>query len=277
MFLAIIQEPKFSNFVLSLSDPTPIIGFTLINDIYLSYSILLLSSTLQFVGLELSLRTLPHFAPADFSSAIADQLADTLTDGDLDDDSVNPSYIPLLPLPPFKIPDALERFHGLPRQPRIVMQVPPDKRNKEIVINEESLRFLAKTVETFREEIRIVLSAGNEIQHRLDLQRREQQRQLDKLAAIAEQVAELSGPVQEQKLHDKLTKLLEAQKSLVLRADTVLQILMDRHEPELSDFERRYIAELHRLRVAVRGERGFDVRVTKVCIGRALLFFFFFL
>ncbi|RUS24922.1 hypothetical protein BC938DRAFT_472900, partial [Jimgerdemannia flammicorona] len=236
-------------------DPTPIIGFTLINDIYLSYSILFLTSTFRFVGLELSLRTPSHITSTGLSTALLNP------DGELDVDSC---YTSLLPLPSFKPPDALEKFHGLPRQPRIVMQLPLDQRTKSLAINEESLRFLAKTVETFREEIRVVLGAGTEIRQRLDLQRKEQQRQLEKLASLSEKLTNSLGPQLEERVQTRLADLLQKQQGLLMKADTVLQILMEKHEPELSEFEERYFNELNKLKMTVSGERGFSVRVNKL-------------
>jgi nucleoporin NUP82 len=98
----------------------------------------------------------------------------------------------------------------------------------------------------------------------LQLQQKEQQRQLVQLYEIYKRINELSSPTEQEKRIKALEKVARKDKKLSLRADSILQKLLDKSQPELSVYEKRWIEELQRLQKIVEGESGFRGRVKKV-------------
>ncbi|KAM3586599.1 hypothetical protein VKS41_001666 [Umbelopsis sp. WA50703] len=235
----------------------PIVGVLSITDTYLSYSLLIVTATLRLIGLELSLRTTSAGrSQSATSAAISAQLATASEDSE-------DKYTPLLSLPPFEPPKALQRQQGLPAKPRVV--VPPEYGGKkELIINEDTLKFLGDSAEVFRTDIREILKGAGEVRNRLQLQQKEQQRQLVQLYEIYKRINELSSPTEQEKRIKALEKVARKDKKLSLRADSILQKLLDKSQPELSVYEKRWIEELQRLQKIVEGESGFRGRVKKL-------------
>jgi len=138
----------------------PIIGLVLISDIYLSYSLLALTSDYRLVTRDLNMRR-DENTPEEAEKAVKAQLH---TIGTEQDDSKK-GYEPLLSLPLFKPPPQLDT---LPKQPKIVL--PPGMGGpQEIVINEETLRFFSKSTEQIRRETRDLKKAASHIDSRYDI------------------------------------------------------------------------------------------------------------
>jgi hypothetical protein len=100
----------------------------------------------------------------------------------------------------------------------------------------------------------------------LKLQKSEQSRQLAQLYEIYKRIKELSSPEQQEKRIKALERIARKDKKLSLRADNILQKLMDQHQPELSTSEKRWIQELERLQTIIEGDSGFSGRANKVKI-----------
>ncbi|CAO3657884.1 unnamed protein product [Umbelopsis ramanniana] len=235
----------------------PIIGLLSVTDAYLSYSLFIVTATHRLIGLELTLRrTAMGRSQSALSKAMSNQLASVTSDTDV-------KYTPLLSLPPFEPPKCLKRQQGLPSKPRVV--VPPEySGKKEIVINEDTIKFLADSAEVFRDEIREIIKAATDVRHRLGLQKNEQQRQLKQLSEIYNRINELSPPEEREKRIKALEKIARKDKKLALRADSILQKLMDLHQPELSTAEKRWIKELEILQKLIEGDSGFSGRAKKL-------------
>jgi hypothetical protein len=99
------------------------------------------------------------------------------------------------------------------------------------------------------------------------LQKNEQQRQLKQLSEIYNRINELSPPEEREKRIKALEKIARKDKKLALRADSILQKLMDLHQPELSNAENRWIKELDILQKLIEGDSGFSGRAKKVSRG----------
>lgn len=96
------------------------------------------------------------------------------------------------------------------------------------------------------------------------MQKNEQQRQLKQLSEIYNRINELSPPEEREKRIKALEKIARKDKKLALRADSILQKLMDLHQPELSTVEKRWIKELEILQKLIEGDSGFSGRAKKV-------------
>ncbi|GAA5826203.1 hypothetical protein JCM11251_007206 [Rhodosporidiobolus azoricus] len=223
------------------SSTPPVVGLQIINDVYLGYSLLLLTSQLQLVGIELSLRVDPSasdLAPPSASSA-------ALNSGPTDSAS---AYVSLLDAP-FSIPPILST-----PAPRLAL-LPGG--SKELSVTPDTLRQLGKHVSTVQSSVRELVSAADEVQHRLELQMKELARQLSKLAELRQLRSDLgkstSAAALEGTVEARLQRVEANQRHLIERTDRVLQRLMEQHQPEVSSYERKWFDELGRLEKQVEG------------------------
>lgn len=223
---------------------TAVVAVAVVSDVYLSYSFLALTAELQLVALELNLRIIND----DVDGEWANDTPSSITDG------AGRGYVSLLGSgPAFVPPDPFKSVSGLPSQPLLAGSNTGLGGKAELKVTPETLRFLGKTVERFRGEIRDVVRAGNAVQGRLDVQVREMQRQLERLADIRRRTAEVregtdgAAPAGTSKLEQRLARVSGTQRELVSRTDRILQRLMDAHHPSLSVYERKWFEELERM------------------------------
>ncbi|KAJ1030336.1 hypothetical protein NDA16_001246 [Ustilago loliicola] len=248
----------------------PVTSVSILSDVYLSYAFLAVTADLQLVGVELSLRVEQDSMD---SPASREQ---GLTAGAAGSANGAKCYVSLLgDGPAFQLPAVFAQsagIQGLPQHPRRAALSSTASSKSELQITPETLRALGKTVETYRHEIRDVVSAGNAVQARLDLQVREMTRQLEKLNAIRLRCADLgSNPTSTSKgtLGERLQRIAQTQLQLVGRIDKALQRLMDSHQPSLSMYEKKWFEELERIAAEVgvtrteTGEIKLDTRTNR--------------
>lgn len=223
----------------------PVTNLAVVNDIYLGYSLLLATSELQLVGIELSLRVDGGDKPA---------IASTSSGATADE----PAYTSLLSTP-FTIPAVLAKPRSAPTA--LARLAPPKSTtgSKELVINPTTLRYLGSTVEVLQGEIRDLVQGADSVQGRLELQMKELARQLGKV----EELAKMSAGAGEggSDLPARLSAAQKRQLDLLARTDRLLQRLMDAHSPTLSTFEKKWFDELGRLQIE---EKKLGDRVERV-------------
>ncbi|GAC95565.1 nuclear pore complex protein [Pseudozyma hubeiensis SY62] len=222
-------------------DLNPVTALEILSDVYLSYAFLAVTADLQVVGVELSLR----IEQDAIDSPAAGERSLGLERGGSSDG--HKPYVSLLGEGPAFQPPAIfaqsTGTQGLPSHPRRAALSTPNSKS-ELQITPELLRTLGKTVETYRHEIRTVVSAGNAVQARLDLQVREMTRQLEKLNAIRLRCNDLGTAGT---LGERISQIAQTQLQLVARIDKALQRLMDSHQPSLSMYEKKWFEELERI------------------------------
>lgn len=218
--------------------PARVESLEIINDVYLGYSLLLLTGSLQLVAIDLNLRVDPTLLPA---------LAEPSPDPAHRVSTEQPAYISLLDSP-FAIPPPLDKRTAVSSIPRLAGAT------AELVVTPTTLRFLGKTVETFRREIRTLVTGADMVQVRLELQMKELARQLGKLDELANLSNELGQSTSNPEgLSGQMRRVKERQIALVARTDRVLQQLMEAHQPVISTFEKKWFEELGRLEVEIEG------------------------
>ncbi|KAF9216317.1 hypothetical protein BGZ59_010191 [Podila verticillata] len=216
------------------SPAAPIIGFSVVADPYLEYSLLLLTSSLQLTGLELSPR--PRSLSPELTSGPSSS-ASTITVEEKN------KYQPTLPLPMFENQGGLMSMNGLPLQPKVVF--PPGVGSAKIITTEENLRFLGKMVQGIRESLREVYTACDLSQQRLVAQEAEYKRQVDKVDKEHERIENALSPKNQQQA-TRLDGQIALQRKLIARADELLQKLNESPEPELSPAEKAWNVDLAR-------------------------------
>jgi nucleoporin NUP82 len=144
------------------------------------------------------------------------------------------------------------------------------------VITPDTLRFLGKTVERLRSEIRDVTRSANTIQSRITLQDRELSRQLSLLSDMERAIDRLNKSGGEGgRLRLKLDTVMGQHQKLDERLNRCLQVLMDNYEPKLSEPEKQWFGELKRMKVDIDGDDGRSLhdRTQKVRLLIILLLF----
>ncbi|KAK4052043.1 hypothetical protein OIV83_002337 [Microbotryomycetes sp. JL201] len=218
-------------------------GLYIVNDVYLGYSVFLLTSSLQFVGIEMPLRI-------DSSVNRNDSRPVSTTSND-----TTRAYVSLLD-EPFQIPTILTKRSNVvarvaappsssrPSQP---LSSSSSSSNKELVITPVTLRYLGQQVETFQTGIRDLVGAVDQVQSRIELQVKELARQLDKVQELKRLYKK--NEQQDDDAHDEVVKkrlngAKTRQDELMARVDKLLQTLMNQHHPTLSSFEQNWFDEL---------------------------------
>ncbi|KAI9338861.1 hypothetical protein BD770DRAFT_331269 [Pilaira anomala] len=230
----------------------PIVGLVLITDIYLSYSLITLTSDYRLVTRDLSMRR-EITASSEVQKAIKEQLKSVA-------DTNENVYQPLLSLPAFQVPKQLDT---LPKQAKIV--VPTNMGgSKEIVITDESLSFFLKTSETFKQETHELNKAAIVIDKRLTMQQKEFERQVSTLRDLYDRLEKIKSVGTEDEQEKKVKALHQTHAKLRLRIDEQLHKLMKSYQPDLSNEEKEWIAKLEELSKHVGGDSGYVSRIEQL-------------
>ncbi|KAG0238928.1 hypothetical protein BGW42_000089 [Actinomortierella wolfii] len=228
------------------SAPAPIIGFSVVSAIYLGYSLLILTSSLQLVSIPLEPRSTSIKTLADLR--ISTQPHST-TAARYENSLSEPGYDTLA---------GLSELVGGSLLPRLAL---PPNANKEVEVTEENLKFMAKMIQTARESVRVLSQACDVTKHRLSAQEAEYERQTETLKKCAETMTgEMVDRINKQV--ERQSQQLARQKQLMHRADKILQKLMERpREQGLSKAEKEWVRTVYRNEKLVK---GFDERRHKV-------------
>lgn len=228
----------------------PVVAIAIPNDVYVTYSIFILTSAMRLSSFPLNLR--PN-SPAPLPTALPEpETVDseehlTALEGP-------PAYISLLGPEPYQVPPILSRSQsGLPINPRL--STPSN--SKEFMLTPDSLRYLGTTVTKFSSQIHEIQLAFWSAQQRATLQKHEFLRQREKGAELVAAIQRLSG-VRCKTTKDRITRIQETQKELLRRLDRTLQHLMLKASPVLSEHETKWFEELKRMKQDVAGSGRFD-------------------
>lgn len=231
----------------------PIVAISVPNDVYLSYSILILTSVFRFTSFPLNLRTdlsLSRTAPDPIDKNQTPETEDFLAPIE------GPSaYISLLGSEPFVPPPSLSRPSGLPSNPRIAVGTPNTK--TEFVLTPETLRYLGSTIESLTSQIHEIILAYKATEVRAELQAKEFERQQQKCSAMLDLIEQL-GASRNNEVTERLERIREAYRALASRLDHRLQTLMQQASPKLSEYETKWFEELRRMKAEIAGAGRYD-------------------
>ena len=237
------------------------------NDVYLSYSILILTSAFRITSIPLNLRTTLKVADSSSEASLPritappiskDVTPATFVPNDLLTPLDGPlAHVSLLGTEPFVPPVALS---GRSMVPRLSSGGPP----REFVLTPDSLRFLATQVASIMTHIREVLLAHRRVEERVELQTAEFARiqakcreMLQLIESLREKVRAIRG-AREVGVIGRVERMKETHKELMKRADKILQALMNSASPGLSECETKWFEELGRMKAEVIGAGKFD-------------------
>ncbi|KAF7985224.1 hypothetical protein HWV62_7864 [Athelia sp. TMB] len=166
-----------------------------------------------------------------------------------------PTHISLLSIEPFHPSSVLSRSSGLPSNPRLAIGSPSAK--QEFMLTPDSLRYFATTVQELSNQIHDVILAHRAAEARAVLQKEEFVQMQKKSHEMVTLMADIKGRRYTQVLA-RVERVKEAQKTLMARSDRVLQALVNKASPELSEHETRWFEELRRMKDEVVGAGRYD-------------------
>lgn len=161
----------------------------------------------------------------------------------------------LLSPEPFKPAEILSRPLGLPSNARLAIGSTGSQ--EEFLLTPESLRYFARTVSTFSNQINEILIANRAAERRADLQIQDFLRQQKMCQHLMELMAKLKGPRFTGALA-RVENIRQKQKTLAARSDRILQALVEKASPELSEHEKKWFDELKRMKEEVAGVGRYD-------------------
>ncbi|KAJ7179274.1 hypothetical protein C8R46DRAFT_1187640 [Mycena filopes] len=232
--------PVLTTFSVERRCSNPVIAVAVPNDVYLTYSIFILTSAM------------PPSAETNAAPGTSKWL--TPRDGPA-------AYVSLLGNAPYTPPEYLTRAgSGLPVNPRLSLPPSPAKSSNgkgEFMLTPDVLRYLGTTVAALSTQMQAVQLAFHAAEARAALQTAEQTRLSQKCAEMEAGVAVLRG-ARRAKTEERLVRVREEQKSLHGRLERMLRGLMDKASPELSEYETKWFGELKRMQGEVVGAGRYD-------------------
>ncbi|KAJ2444907.1 hypothetical protein GGF42_006162, partial [Coemansia sp. RSA 2424] len=249
----------------------PVVGAVVIDDIYLSYSMLALVAPCQLVGVPLPLFSDPVSDDRDEAAGITNDDEGGGKAGDGDDNGGGQSshprridlslgakdvvYVPRLPKSGYDIPAILSNGGAAAvQQPRFVMGA-AGRGSEAGEYTEENLRLLGQVVGQLRGQLAAVVSAHSDMRTHLDLQVQEHRRQHEKLAAISNG---FSQHFEQMKVSQRrMDEMRDNGQRLALRVDHVLRQLISYYQPELTSFEREFDRGVREMSARVNGPGGY--------------------
>ncbi|KAN0132495.1 hypothetical protein V8E53_009511 [Lactarius tabidus] len=236
-------QPIVTTFSVERKASNPVISVIVPNDLYLSYSLFVLTSSMRVVSFSLNMRSGDLVKDEPKSTVPADRLLKPAGEA--------PAYTSLLGTKPWQPPTSLSST-GLPPTPRLATPGTKDFR-----ITPDTLRFLSATVDEIAARIHGIEAAYQQTNTRVALQGEELQRQAAKVAEIRTLLGELRGARQD-RIAARARGIQDGQQALLGRLDRVLGELMKRANPTLSNHETKWFGELGRMRQQVLGAGRYD-------------------
>lgn len=228
---------------------SPVIAFTIPNDVYLTYSIFILTSTMRITTIPLNIRSEPLGLKIYGSGPPSKvDISPWLTPV-----PGLPIYVSLLGTKPYELP--ILNPAGLPTNPKL--SLPTSSGSKDFLLTPDTLRFIGKTVSQITLQTGEIILAYNAATSRLMLQKSELARLVAKCKDMEFLVERLKG-YSKNVMEERIPKVQEEQKRLLGRYDRLLQALMAKASPELSEYETKWFEELKRMKQQILGSGKYD-------------------
>ncbi|KAH9843921.1 uncharacterized protein C8Q71DRAFT_826054 [Rhodofomes roseus] len=245
-------HPIISTFDIESRSSSPIVGVSVPGDVYLTYSIFILTAAMRLTVFPLNLRSeTPYSVSSEFPA-----LKDKAPSPKLLPAPEQTQYDNLLGSEVYSIPAILANAQGLPAYARL--SLPPNAK-AEFMVTPDTLRYLGKVAEHITSQIRDVVLAHRVAETRAQLQLQELQRQRQRVKMMLDKVAQLKDSRRERTVK-RVEELQASQKAIMARADAVLQSMVQKASPALSENESKWFEELRRMKAEVMGVGKYDDR-----------------
>ncbi|KAF9535116.1 hypothetical protein CPB83DRAFT_781213 [Crepidotus variabilis] len=245
-------RPILNTFSVQRGTSNPVIAVTIPNDVYLTYSIFILTSVMRITafplnirsGAELQRKALP--APSSPAPSALDRPEKSRYLTPLPSPSI---YISLLGTQSYQPPT----LSSIPQQ-----SLPtPSSGSKEFMLTPDTMRYLGKTVAQVSNKVGDISLAYSGASSRLMLQKSELSRIIGKCREMEMLVDNLRNHGRTS-TEERMTRIQDEQKRLLGRLDRLLQALMEKASPELSEHETKWFEELKRMKREILGSGRYD-------------------
>ena len=227
----------------------------------------ILTSTMRIISVPLNMRAEPlHCKSEVFLEDIDSSTEKSKWLSSIDGLSAHAS---ILGAEPFIPPSFTGRFSNPSTTPKLLLPQAPSG-SKEFTLTPDTLRFLGTSVAQITSQSREVILACKVITRRMYLQQFELPRLTKKCHEMESILEKIQGPGRAS-TEIRLAKVQEEQKLLSARLDRLLQSLMEKASPELSEHEAKWFEELKRMKEGTLGRGKYDedslvCRTRLVCV-----------
>jgi nucleoporin NUP82 len=212
------------------------------NDVYLTYSIFILTSAMRITALPLILNSSTITSLGSELSASTSHLADGL-----------PAYVSLLS-EPYVVPKTVD----VKSTKNLILPAPPPyTKNGEFMLTPDTLRYLGQVVDRVTSQIRETILLCRAADTRCEIQNAEFARQQAKAKELLGRIEKLKGERQDE-TRRKLETVRDGQKALMARIDRISVAMTKKASPEVSEHEKRWFEELKRMKEEVVGRGRYD-------------------
>ncbi|KAJ7095237.1 hypothetical protein B0H15DRAFT_774867 [Mycena belliarum] len=253
--------PILSTFSVERKCSNPVIGVAVPNDVYLTYSIFILTSAMRITTIPLNLRSDGPPSGSKTQSTPSPENSPKSVNKWLTPCKGPSAYVSLLGNTPYAPPECLSRADsGLPANPRLSLPPSPAKAasgNGEFMLTPDVLRYLGTTVGVLGSQMQAVMLAYRAAEARAALQLGELSRLSQKSGEMEQTISMLRGP-RRAKTEERFNRVRDEQRALHGRLERMLRSLMDRASPELSEYETKWFGELKRMQGEIQGAGKYD-------------------
>ncbi|KAJ1973931.1 hypothetical protein H4R35_003861 [Dimargaris xerosporica] len=250
-----------------LSSPsTPVIGLVVLEDIYLSYSLMVLTRRFEFIGLELSLRfsTTNNTAAAE-GDALPMESATVSRSQSPGKAPADVPYVARLPLPAYQPSSDLKKYVN---KPSTVVVDPATKsagqtggpQGDDLGLTDARVQYFGERVKELRKQMATIAKSDAQMQKRIELQLQEHDHQTKVLTDLTESFYSQLLAKQRQTA-SQVKAMAKRQSELSARYDALLHKLLDMNMPVLTHQEAAYYADLRKLDRMVRTGDGLESKV----------------
>lgn len=232
------------------SDNEPFIGAVVLSDIYLTYSLLAISRSYSLISKDLPLQ-----------SAESLESVSPLSKSPKEQNDKAAYYTSPLATEPFNLTEALKTGHS--NVAKLTVPKGIDGK-KEIVVNEETLRFLFTASEKYCYNIRELSNSTNILEYRLKAQEKVLEHQISMTQDLHNKLQSYMSNDMHEERTKKVQDATNSYAKLALRIDSVLRKMLAVYEPHLSPQEKEWIQGLKDIEQKVQGENGFLKRIKRV-------------
>ncbi|KAI8064426.1 hypothetical protein BC940DRAFT_306224 [Gongronella butleri] len=223
----------------------PLSGAIVINDPYLSYTMLCTDAHLKLSSVDFSL-----------SQVSMDLALDTP-----DNDALTAGYVSALPMPPFQPPKAFTE-HSAQLNSKVI--IPPELGgDKKVVISSDTLKFFSETAKKLDAIIFGIVKGAAETQQRMDIQGAEFQRQTATLTDLLQRALVCQQSTAEgSPLAAKIKATLDRNTQLTLRIERIFRAISASQNTGLTEKEKKWIDAIKDIDDRVSGEKGYLRRIS---------------
>ncbi|KAF9782863.1 hypothetical protein BJ322DRAFT_1073133 [Thelephora terrestris] len=253
-----------STFSVERRSSNPVVSLAIPNDVYLSYSIFMLTSAMRVVVLPLTPQTEIPFSqkskptpttPQKMIVASSKGQPSTTCPSPATETDKPKAWLSSSEFDPYTVPPIFSQPLGLPTNPRLAL--PASQSKSEFVLTPDTMRYLGQTVEHLRSQIDAVEYANTMAVSQVQIQTMEFHRQVRQVQQILVKL-EASKTKRSADWKERVEKVRKAQDELLERLDRTLRIYMRKVAPELSEQETKWFEELKRMKAEVLGQGKYD-------------------